>query len=367
MNIKDLKAALPYLFKAQVTPFLWGHGGLGKSSVVSQVAQELGYKFFPFYLGTQSDLGDILGLQEFVRDDKGRATATAFAPPEWLVDTIKYCNENPTSGAIIFLDEFNRARKDILQGMFSLALDKTFHTVKLPSNCYVVAAGNPPGDHYNVTDIGDTALMGRFAHVKFEPTFQEWVTFAKDSKFEDTLISFLQEQPDLLEEARGNFNLPVTVDRRSYERLNKLFKAGTPEGLLDQLMLGIIGAERLVAYKAHLKSADKALTAHQVLSGDPVSFKSLTTWSNPIDIKSSLLSTTSDNVLDALKAKGANSLTEVEGQNLTSFIEVLPRDVAYSFLKRALKESYQCFMDYIRHPEYESRLAVVAKEAKGAK
>src|SRR5579863_6925024 len=109
MNITDFKASLPYLVKAELTPFVWGHAGIGKSAIVRQYAQEMGYHFFPFYLGTQSDLGDILGLQEFI--DNGDGTkSTAFAIPKWLHSAIAYCNDNPDSGAIIFLDEFNRAR-----------------------------------------------------------------------------------------------------------------------------------------------------------------------------------------------------------------------------------------------------------------
>ena len=146
MNIKDLKASLDYLFKAQVTPFIWGHAGIGKSTVMKHYAQEKGYKYFPFYLGTMSDVGDILGLATFTKDENGNDVGTHFAPPSWLKDMIQYCEDNPESGAVIFLDEFNRGRRDILNGMFSLALDKTFHTIKLPENCHVIAAGNPPTD-----------------------------------------------------------------------------------------------------------------------------------------------------------------------------------------------------------------------------
>src|ERR1700722_6629746 len=101
MNIKDMKASLDYLFKAQITPFVWGHAGIGKSTVVKQYAEAKGYKFFPFYLGTQSDLGDILGLASFVKDKNGSEVATTFATPLWLKDTIEYCQNNPKSGAII--------------------------------------------------------------------------------------------------------------------------------------------------------------------------------------------------------------------------------------------------------------------------
>lgn len=365
MNIQELKASLEYYFKAEVTPFIWGHAGIGKTTVMKQYAESKGYKFFPFYLGTQSDLGDILGLASFVKDENGSEIATTFATPLWLKDTIEYCNENPESGAVIFLDEFNRARRDILNGMFSLALDKTFHTLKLPKNCHIVAAGNPPTDEYFVTDVNETALMARFAHIKLEPSFREWYTYASDNKFEPTLLSFLQEQPELLEDGKSVFTLPVKVDRRSYERINRLFKVGTPEDLLEKMMVGIIGAERLVAYKAHLKSTDKPLTALEVFTG--VGFKKLELWSNPVDIKSSLVSATCDNIVDFLKTAGDNALDGQPGDHFMACLEILPRDLAYPLLKKLLKEDIKPFKTFIKDVKYEGRLVVISKEAKGIK
>lgn len=368
MNIKDLKASLDYLFQAEITPFIWGHAGIGKSTVVKQYAVEKGHKFFPFYLGTQSDLGDILGLASFVKDKNGSEIATTFATPLWLKDTIDYCANNPKSGAVIFLDEFNRARRDILNGMFSLALDKTFHTLKLPKNCHIVAAGNPPTDEYYVTDVNETALMARFAHIKLEPSFKEWIDFAQKEEFNPTLISFLQEQPALLEDAKSVFTLPVKVDRRSYERVNRLFKVNTPPELMDQLMVGIIGAERVVTYKLHLQKTDKPLTGEEVLKG--ARKQTVVKWSNPEDIKSSLLALTCDHLFETMEnmAKvmtGPKNYQDLD--NLIEFIEVIPRDVSYPLMKRLMKAQNFIFRGFMEDPRYEDRLVVVAKDAKGLK
>lgn len=360
MNIKDLKACLPYLFKAEVTGFIWGHAGVGKSTVIKQYAKEVGYKFFPLYLGTQSDLGDVLGLQEFVRDENGKALSTAFASPEWIVDIINYCNENPESGAIIFLDEFNRARRDIISGMFSLALDKTFHTLKLPKNCHVIAAGNPPTDEYNVTDVDDSALMARFAHIKLEPSFNEWVEFAKGNEFDTTIISFLQEQPQLLEDSRTDFNLPVKIDRRCWSRVQGLKNVNTPPHLLEQLMGGIIGTERLVAYKAHLQVSDKPLTGEEVLSGRGLD--KVSKWSNPKDIKSSLLANTSDNVTQTIVGKG---ISEGQDIHLVAFLLELPKELCYSLMKKLIETDNADYKKFLRDERFSSVLVPILKEAKG--
>src|SRR5260221_7703862 len=313
MNISNFIESLDYLVKAELTPFIWGHAGIGKSSVVKQYAEKNGYHFFPFYLGAMSDIGDVLGLADFVKDKNGNAVATKFAPPEWLVNAIKFCEENPDKGAIIFLDEFNRARRDILNGMFSLALDKTFHTIKLPKNCHVIAAGNPPTDEYFTTDVNETALMARFVHVKLEPTFDEWLKYAETIKMEHTLIGFLKNQPQLLEANKSDFELPVKVDRRSYERLNRLFLLNTPAHLMEGLMAGIIGLERTVAYQQYLKVADKPLAGIEILSIK--SRKILQKWSDPNNIISSLLNITCDNLKELILSEG-ETFTAKDKENL---------------------------------------------------
>lgn len=342
MNIKDFSESLPYLFEAQITAFVWGNSGIGKSSIIKQYAESKGYFFFPLYLGTQSDLGDVLGLADFIRDKDGTAIATTFATPIWLKNAIKHCEDNPDSGAIIFLDEFNRARRDVLNGMFSLALDKTFHTIKLPKNCYIIAAGNPPTDEYFVTDVNETALMARFAHIKLEPSVDEWIQYALGKEVNPDLVSFIRNQPDLLEDAKSSFTLPVKVDRRSYERLDRLYKVNTPQHLLSQLMAGIIGIERTVAFQEHLKKTEKPLSGEEILAGS----ERLPDMLKVGDIKSSMISISCDNLIDLIKlkeneadeSKRENVFSEDDIKNIGKFLLEIPKENAYIFLCKAIKD-----------------------------
>lgn len=362
MNITDLKSSLPYLFQSNLTPFLWGHAGIGKTTVIKQFAIDKGYKFFPLYLGTQADLGDVLGLQDFVKNAEGRSVATEFAMPIWLREIIDYCEQNPDSGAVIFLDEFNRARKDILQGMFSLALDKTFHTIKLPVNCHLVAAGNPPTEEYMTTDVDDTALMARFVHVKLEPTFQEFVDYAEGRKFEPTLISFLKEQPQLLEDQRGAFNLPIKVDRRSYERASRLFKINTPGPLLTQLLHGIIGIERTVQYELHLKNLEKPLTGEQIVEGQGKDL--LAAWSTPGNITASCITVTCDNLVSYFKANKDTTLTKDQSDNVLNLFVTIPKDITHRYLTEIFKLALPVCKTFFNTEPYQSELVKVIKVAK---
>lgn len=366
MNIRDFQTAIPYMFKSELTPFVWGHAGVGKTEVVRKYAKENGYHFFALYLGAQSDVGDILGLADFIRDEKGNPVATTFATPKWLKDAIDYCNNNPDSGAVIFLDEFNRARRDILNAMFSLALDKTFHTIKLPKNCHIIAAGNPPTAEYVTTDVDETALMARFVHIKLEPTIEEWIEYAKGAKLDNNIVEFVRQQPELLEDKRQTFKLPVKADRRAWSRLNKLMELNTPDDILEQLMVGIIGLERTVAYKEFLKNQDKPLTGEQVLSGKHL--KLVKKWCGDADVKASLVNLTCENVVAVMKEydTATKVLDKSEMKSLYDFFTIIPKDIAFkTFLDLNAADS-KSFQAFYTNETYEEKLVELAKTIRGA-
>jgi len=367
MNITDFKAAMPYLFEAEITGFVWGAKGIGKTSIPRDYAKEKGWKFFPFYLGAMSDNGDILGLAEFVKKDNG-GVSTRFAIPEWLADCIQYCEENPESGALILLDEFNRAPRSLLAGMFSFALDKTFHTTKLPKNCHIIAAGNPPTDEYVVTDIDEAALMSRFCHIKLEPTFQEWLDFAKNTGISASLIEFYKNQSDLLNEKYTDFNLPVKPDSRAVTRLDKLMKQNPPQGLLEQFMHGIIGIERTVAYLQFLKDQDKPLSGIEVLTHQK--FHLIEKWSNPVDVIASCLNLTCDNLKEELikREDEKQILNPEEKSNLMAFLLAVPKDISYNLIDAIAKTSrLEIFKNFFLDDLYRDKVYKLAMDARGKK
>jgi MoxR-like ATPase len=113
MNISQLTESLSFLKKAGLVPNIIGKHGIGKSSLVAQFAKDNGYSYHPFFLSQLSDQGDILGLPEFNRNKEGKALSVSFVHPDKLP-------KKPRS--LLFFDELNRASKDLLQGIFQLAM-----------------------------------------------------------------------------------------------------------------------------------------------------------------------------------------------------------------------------------------------------
>ena len=199
MNINQIKRALPYLFKARITPMIVGQHGVGKSTAVREFCQENEMTFVDLRLGSM-DVGDLLGLPDFQVDGNGKKVATQFMQPDWFP-------KNSNKPGIIFLDEVNRARRDVLQAIFQLVLDRKMHDKELPENWHVVAAMNPDTNDYTTTDVSDKAFVDRFCWIKLTSTYEDFIQYGKVKGFNKNILSFINNQPTLLRGANADFKI----------------------------------------------------------------------------------------------------------------------------------------------------------------
>jgi len=159
-----------------------------------------------------SDPGDLLGLMH--KDEiTGRSL---FLPPYWW--------PHPEEPIVLFLDEVNRARPEILQAVHDLALNKTLAGKQLPAGSIVIAAVNE-GEEYQLTEL-DPALVSRFNLYEFSPSVEEWLLWANEHDVDARVIRFIQKQNHYLDgetaradEALRLAGLVKTPDRRAWVKV----------------------------------------------------------------------------------------------------------------------------------------------------
>jgi hypothetical protein len=331
MNIKTLKEALPYIFKANISTMIVGHHGVGKSQAVKQYADNLGIGFVDLRLGTQ-DVGDLLGLADFIIDtETQQKIATKFMRPDWFPT-------DPNSKGVIFLDEINRGRRDVLQAVFQLVLDKRLHKYELPKGWHVIAAMNPSTDDYIVTDLSDKAFLDRFCHIKLAPSKQEFFEYAKSSKFEPQLISFLQDQPSLLSADLESFELEVTPSRRSWEGVDRLMKVKTPINLLRELVSGLVGTAASAAFVKSLSDTDKPINGKDIVDDYEKYAKKIKQYSDSkTGGRQDMLKYTCDSLLETLQEMKKKP-TKDQQANISSFLKEIPKDLSFALCQNLYLE-----------------------------
>ncbi len=216
---------------AEQNIMLVGKHGIGKSRILEEYYAKKNCKVVTLFLGQMSDPGDLIGLPE-----KNKETGkTDFMLPYWFP-----LDKTPI---VLFLDELNRARPEVLQTIMDLALNRKLAGKSLPKGSRIISAVNN-GNEYQLTDL-DPALVSRFNIYEFVPTVSDWLTWAKNSGIDERITSFISENPEFLDGETENYeteNLERTPDRRSWERTSSVIK--NISLLTDEhkvLISGIIG------------------------------------------------------------------------------------------------------------------------------
>ncbi|MEM1224810.1 MAG: AAA family ATPase [Planctomycetota bacterium] len=230
---------------------LIGRHGIGKSQIIAEYYRQKGMTVVPFFLGQMSDPGDLIGLLH--KDEtSGRSE---FLPPFWW--------PRDSQPIVLFLDELNRARPEILQSVMELALNKTLAGKQLPAGSVIISAVNE-GDEYQLTDL-DPALVSRFNLYEFAPTVQDWTIWAQSQRIDRRIMSFIQDQPQFLdgeglrsaeEVADVMSGLVKTPDRRGWARVSRMIEPlDDLQPLHIKLIAGIVGSAAATAFRKSLATA----------------------------------------------------------------------------------------------------------------
>ncbi len=260
IDVKELLDVLR-LTPPEQNVMLVGKHGIGKSEIIRRFyEQERGMRVVAFFLGQMSDPGDLIGLMH-----KDEATGrSVFLPPYWW----------PVDGRpiVLFLDELNRARPEILQSVHELALNKTLAGKRLPEGSIVVSAVNE-GDEYQLTDL-DPALVSRFNLYEFAPSVQDWLLWAAENGVDERVTAFIQQNNLYLDgddkagdedQLTAHAGLIKTPDLRAWVKVANFIKP--LERIEDphiKIIAGMVGTSAALMFK---KSLTRALpvTPEQVL------------------------------------------------------------------------------------------------------
>lgn len=253
---------------------LVGRHGIGKSQILTQYFAQRGMRVVSLFLGQMADPGDLIGLPVLAGGSAAAqakdVTRTTYAPPFWF----------PTDGQpiVLFLDELNRARPELLQTVMDLALNRRLAGHQLPAGSRIISAVNE-GDEYQLTHL-DPALVSRFNVYQFCPTAAEWLLWAEQQHLDRRVTDFIAAEPTLLDGTPDlrpgqDTGLDKYPDRRAWQRVSEVLGETAPDGTLRprqsldtddlDLVAGIVGAQAASRFWAFVQG-NQMLTASQVLN-----------------------------------------------------------------------------------------------------
>ena len=226
----------------KLSTMIWGPPGIGKSSIVAQMAEahELGYIDLRLSQLAPTDLRGLPVAENGV---------SRWYPPEFL----------PREGkGILFLDELNLA-PPAMQGMAQqLILDRQVGSYRVPEGWFIWAAGNRKEDMAAVYDM-PSPLANRFLHLEVEPEFESFKRYALTHGVHEQIIAFLAFRPDLLHKLTPQQN--AWPSPRSWVMANHLHRANLS-------IESAVGAATALEFKAFVALYGSIPDLQAILQGE---------------------------------------------------------------------------------------------------
>ncbi len=201
--------------QAKIVPMLMGSPGLGKSSVVQQIANKYNLKLVDMRL-SQCDPCDLLGFPT-VNGNKSSYIPMDTFPIEG--DPIP----DGYSGWLLFLDEFNSASPAVQAAGYRVILDRQIGQFNLHSKVAIVCAGNKEDDGAIVNPMS-TAMQSRLAHLELAIDSKSWIQWASESGVDHKITDYINWKPGNLYTFRPNHTDKTYACPRTWEFASHLLK-----------------------------------------------------------------------------------------------------------------------------------------------
>ncbi len=304
---------------------LIGKHGIGKSKILSDYFAGQKMKVITLFLGQMSDPGDLIGLPH-----KDEITSkTDFMPPYWF----------PTDNEpiVLFLDELNRARPEILQTVMDLTLNKTLAGKELPKGSRIISAVND-GEEYQLTDL-DPALVSRFNIYHFTPTVAEWLLWATQKGINRQVIKFIEDNPTYLDTVIIEEGLEKSTDRRAWEKVSDILRNIDLNKLqTKKILAGVIGVAAASKFVESF-SDTKLLSADELMRDFTKHLPKLKTY------EITEIATLNESIYRFFEAKNyKNTEKEIVTKNLKAFVNWLSHSKS--------KEYMSHFISIFEHATY---------------
>ena len=286
LNINEAKDFLRHIInnnrylqdnnKPPVAVEIVGDSGIGKTSSIVQLKDELGFNFVKLNLAQIEELGDLVGfpirqfemespshqkgwVDEHAVEDfhkKGWTTTgrnqMSYCPPEWI--------SGKDQGGVLLLDDWNRADIRFIQAVMELIDRQEYISWKLPKDWHIILTSNPDNGEYLVNSI-DNAQRTRFITVDLKFDIKCWSVWAEENQIDGRCINFLLKHPELV--STNTNSRSITTFFNSISSI-KSFESNL--GLIQMIGEGSVGPEFTTLFTMFINNKlDKMISPEDIL------------------------------------------------------------------------------------------------------
>ena len=238
MNIQEAKnqvkySVISYLskdefgeYKIQVERqrpiFLVGPPGVGKTEIMSQVAEEMDIALVSYSM-THHTRQSAIGLPFIAEHQYGDESyrTTEYTMSEIIASVYDKMEETGKREGILFLDEINCVSETLAPAMLQFLQMKIFGRHRLPEGWVVITAGNPL-EYNNSAREFDLATLDRLKRIDVEPELEPWLVYARNNAVHASVLNYLTIKKDDFYSVRLTVDGKLFVTARGWVDLSEM-------------------------------------------------------------------------------------------------------------------------------------------------
>lgn len=325
-NRKQILDIISTLLNNKLVPYITGAGGIGKSDLAREIANKYNLKLIDIRPTTMLP-EDLNGFCR-IKDDKSEYVPFNVFPIEG--DPIQ---EN-TKGWLLFIDEFDKASKEMQAGLYKLILDRQIGNKNIHNKCFIVCAGNRQQDNA-FSNVLSAPMKSRLIHIELDISPEEWLEYAQNVGIDKRIIAFIDYKKNML----INFD-PESKDLtyacpRTWAMLSKVIKKLSDLNDYQYLISGTVGESVMYDFFTFTNLFFNLPSIKQIIDKEPIK----------IPDESPKKYAIIQHIIE--------EITEDDLDNVAYFIDKFPGEFKALFLKK-IANKFKDLMLNLTKPEFKN-------------
>jgi hypothetical protein len=293
LNVNEAKTFLKHIInnnrflqssnKPPIAVEVVGDSGIGKTSTIIQLANELDLNFVKLNLAQIEELGDLVGfpirqfevckdtdnciwIDEHAVDEYTKQgyrftgqNRMSYCPPEWI--------SGKATGGILLLDDWNRADIRFIQAVMELIDRQQYISWSLPKDWHIILTSNPDNGEYLVNSI-DSAQKTRFISINLKFDINCWGEWAENNQIDNRCINFLLRHPELV-----NANINSRSITTFFNSISSLSSFDSELSLIQMIGEGSVGPEFTTMFTMFINNKlDKIISPETIMTHESLEY-----------------------------------------------------------------------------------------------
>ena len=263
----------------------------------------------------------------------------SYCPPEWIADK--------PAGGILMLDDWNRADIRFIQAVMELVDRGEYISWKLPQDWHIILTANPDNGEYMVNTI-DHAQRTRFVSVNMKWNHERWAEWAEAEGIDGRCINFVLMHPEVIQPEQGVNPRSITTFFNCISSI-PTFETSLP--MIQMVGEGSVGGDVATLFTTFINNRlDKLITPKDMLlrkDNDQVKKDLMAAITNGNDYRADIASILTTRLINYTLTYASNNPITPEIMDRLTFLvkdeEVFTDDLKYHIVKKILNGNKQKF------------------------